>query len=69
MNIDFDRLRKDLIDYYGTAFIAGGFGAAAIEVNNIYEASNDELIDKARMAGFCLDNYIIEEEKVKRLDY
>ena len=32
--IDFERLRSDLIDYYGTA-IASGFKVAIIDISNI----------------------------------
>lgn len=38
-NLDFEKLRQDLIDYYGSAFIVGGFGAALVSVSEIYNAS------------------------------
>lgn len=57
-NIDYERLRKDLIDYYGTAFPLG-FGVAIIEIEKIKKATNDELIVIANKCNFDLNNYKI----------
>ena len=56
MEIDFERLRRDLIDYYGTA-ATNGFPMAIIEINNIENASNEQLIKIAIQIGLDLDKY------------
>ena len=48
--IDYDKLREDLIDYYGTASY-NGFPMAIIELTNVENASNDELINITMYAG------------------
>ena len=63
MNIDYERLRRDLIDYYGTATFSG-FGMAMIEISRVENASNEELVYIAKRNGFCLENY--EKSKVRR---
>ena len=55
-NIDYERLRKDLIDYYGTA-IPFGFGVAMIEIEKIKRATNEELIVIANKCNFNLNDY------------
>ena len=40
MNIDIEKLRKDLIDYFGTA-MASGFGMAVMDLTRV-ERSSDE---------------------------
>ena len=62
-NIDFARLRYDLIEYYGTATPL--FPAAIMEVIDIKKASHQELINYAIKNGFDLNNYIVEEEQKK----
>ncbi len=64
-NIDFDKLRQALIDYYGSAFTVGGFGAALVSVSDVYNASEQELIELALENGFYLSDY--EKEKQKSL--
>ncbi len=59
-NIDFEALRRDLIDYFESAFLIGGFGAAAISASDVYSASNQRLIELAQDCGFNLNNYIID---------
>lgn len=63
MNIDFDKLRQDLIDYFGTAMTMG-FGAAIIDLSNIENASNEELINIAKQNGFNINNYVISSFKI-----
>ena len=53
--MDYERLRNDLIDYFGTAI---GFNPAAIiELSMVESASNDKLIDIAIKNGFDLSDY------------
>lgn len=63
MNIDFERLRQDLIDYFGTAMTIG-FGAAIIDISKIENASNEELINIAKQNGFNINNYVISSFKL-----
>lgn len=62
-NLDFEKLRQDLIDYYGSAFIIGGFGAALVSVSEIYNASEQRLIELASQNNFNLKDYEIEKQK------
>lgn len=63
MDIDFERLRNDLLNYFGSAY-ALGFGIALLDLSRIEIASSDELIQLAVQNGFDLGNY--ERDKVKR---
>ena len=54
--IDYEKLRKDLIDYYGTA--SQIFHMAIIELSKVERASNEQLIDLALSNRFDLSNYI-----------
>ena len=64
--IDYDKLREDLIDYYGTASY-NGFPMAIIELANVENASNDELINIALNNNINLNNYKKEEIKIYKL--
>lgn len=59
VEIDIDRLRKDLENYYMSGFVVTGFGAAFMEASAVKKASDDELIEMAQEAGFDLRKYII----------
>ena len=55
-NIDFESLRKDLIDYYGTAlFNASPY--AIVELQKIGNATYEELIKIAKDNNFDLNKY------------
>lgn len=56
-NIDINTLRKDLIDYYGTASF-NGFPAAVMDLSRIERMSDGELIRFALEKGVDLDKYI-----------
>ena len=56
--IDIEKLRKDLTDYYGTAF-TGGFPVAVIELSEVEKANDSELIKIAEKNGFDLRKYIM----------
>ena len=60
MTVNVDKLRNDLIDYYGSAMYSG-FPAAVIEVMDVETASPEELIDIANRAGFNVRNYAIDD--------
>ena len=61
-NIDFEKLRNDLIDYFGTA-MTNGFNMAVIDLTKIENATNEELIIIAQSKNFDLNNYIKEQYK------
>lgn len=56
-NIDFEKLRKDLIDYFGSATPI--YMVAFADVIRVENASNSELVQIAYECGFDLDDYII----------
>ena len=64
--IDYEKLRNDLIDYYGTASY-NGFPMAIIELSNVENASYEELINIAIKNNFNLNNYKTEEIKIYKL--
>ncbi len=63
MNIDYESLRQDLIDYFGTAMTVG-FGAAIIDISKVENASNEELINIAKQNGFNINDYVISSFKL-----
>ena len=58
MNIDIEKLRSDLIDYFGTA-MASGFGMAVMDLSKVERASDEELINIALDCGFDLNDYVV----------
>ena len=55
-DFDYDRLRSDLMDYYGTAMV-GGFPMAVIELGQVERASESELVQIAQKLGYNLNKY------------
>lgn len=55
MTIDVERLRRDLIDYFGTAMSM--FPVAMMELSQVQNASPEKLIEIARKNGFDLRKY------------
>lgn len=56
--LDYEKLRDDLIDYYGTAYY-NGFPMAIIELNEVSNANNDQLVKIALNNGFNLNDYVL----------
>ncbi|MBP3196982.1 MAG: hypothetical protein J6N21_08245 [Butyrivibrio sp.] len=56
-NIDYDRLRRDLVDEFGaqSAAFSGGFGF--LEMCDADDASNEQLLKMARRGGFNIEKY------------
>lgn len=54
--VDVERLRNDLIDYYGTA-MTNGYGAAMGDIQRIENASDQEVIRIAIELNFDLHKY------------
>ena len=57
MNINYDRLRKDLVEYFGTALSVNP--CAIFDVNKVQNASKEELKNIAVRNGFKLSDYVI----------
>lgn len=61
MEIDIERLRDDLIDYFGTASFYNKM--AMMDLIKVKEASDEELIQIAQKNGFDLKKYIIQRKR------
>ena len=57
MNLDYRKLRRDLLEYYGTALAVNPM--AIFDVNKVQNASDFELENIALKNGFKLSDYII----------
>ena len=55
--VDINRLREDLINYFGTAIFYNPI--AIMELEEVKKASESKLIEIAIKNGFDLDNYKI----------
>lgn len=53
--IDYEKLRKDLVDYFGTAFTLNPM--AMVDLLRVQNASDEELVDIAKRNGFDLTKY------------
>lgn len=62
IDIDYEKLRSDLIDYYGSAMMYNPM--AVVELGIVESASFDKLIDIAIQNGFDLNKY--EKQKIKK---
>lgn len=56
-DLDIEKLRNDLIDYYGTAMFSG-FGVALMDLSKVEKSNDYELIKIAMDNGFDLNKYI-----------
>jgi len=65
MGLDIERLRYDLIDYYGTA-ANNGFPMAIIELSKIEMATENEIIRIAQNNNIDLNDYLINNNKKYR---
>ena len=59
MNIDIDKLRKDMLDNCYVLFFASDIVAALAETPDIEQASDEELIEMAQKQGIDLRKYEI----------
>lgn len=59
VELDFERLRNDLMDYYGTA-MCSGFGMAVVDLVKIQNASYEKLIEYAQECNIDIEKYIIK---------
>lgn len=63
--IDINKLKKDLKDYYEAVYFTLGYGAALMDSIDIDKLSDEELINKAIDNGINLENYIINNSNKK----
>ncbi len=56
--IDINRLRRDMKDYYGTAMF-NGFPMAVMDLSKVERLSDRELVELAQKNGVDLRKYII----------
>ena len=61
-NIDYEGLREDLINYFGTAMITG-IPMATADLIEVEQANNDQLIKIAKRNGIDLQKYINDWER------
>ncbi len=59
--IDEDKLRYDLMNYFGTA-MSSGFSMAVMDLSEVEIASLDRLMEIAKENGFSLEDYKLEED-------
>ena len=59
-DLDIEKLREDLIDYFGTA-MNSGYPMSMMDISRVERASASELIRIAKNNGFNLNDYIEEE--------
>ena len=59
MDIDFEKLRSDLEDYFGTAMMSNPM--AIINLSDVSRASEEELIKIAYQNGFDVNDYIVKK--------
>lgn len=62
MYYNIEELRRDLMDYYGSA-MSNGFGMTVIDLSEIENASPEKLISIAKKLGVDLRNYIEDMER------
>ena len=55
--IDTDRLRRDLMDYYGTA-MCSGFPMAVTDLSRVECADDEQLVEIAQRNGVDLSKYM-----------
>lgn len=58
VTIDIERLRSDLMDYFGSAMMI--FPLAVMDLTEVEKASPEELLILARRNGFDLNDYVIK---------
>ena len=62
-DIDIERLRSDLINYFEGAYFVGGFGAALIDISEIERASDYQVVQTAINNNFDLNKYLKTNNK------
>lgn len=63
--IDINKLKQDLKDYYEAAYFTLGYGAALMDSFDLDNLSDVEIINKAIDNGINLEQYIINNSNKK----
>lgn len=63
--IDINKLKQDLKDYYEAAYFTLGYGAALMDSFDLNNLSDEEIISKAAENGVDLEQYIINNSNKK----
>ena len=63
--IDINKLKQDLKDYYEAAYFTLGYGAALMDSFDLDNLSDEEIISKAAENGVDLEHYIINNSNKK----
>ncbi len=64
MRIDYEALRRDLMDYFGTAM--GFFPVAVMDLSEVESASDEELLEIARKNRINLSKYELDSFDFER---
>lgn len=65
VEIDINKLKQDLRDYYEAAYFTLGYGAALMDSFDLDNLSDEEIINKAIDNGINLEQYIINNSNKK----
>ena len=63
--IDINKLKQDLKNYYEAAYFTLGYGAALMDSFDLDNLSDEEIISKAAENGVDLEQYIINKSNKK----
>ena len=63
--IDINKLKQDLKDYYEAAYFTLGYGAALMDSFDLDNLSDEEIINKAIDNGLNIENYIVNRSNKK----
>ena len=63
--IDINKLKQDLKDYYESAYFTLGYGAALMDSFDLDNLSDEEIISKAIDNGLNIENYIVNNSNKK----
>lgn len=63
--IDINKLKQDLKDYYEAAYFTLGYGASLMDSFDLDNLSDEEIINKAIDNGINLEQYIINNSNKK----
>lgn len=63
--IDINKLKQDLKDYYEAAYFTLGYGAALMDSFDLDNLSDEEINSKAAENGVDLEQYIINNSNKK----
>lgn len=63
--IDINKLKQDLKDYYEAAYFTLGYGAALMDSYDLDNLSDEEIINKAIDNVLNIENYIVNNSNKK----